>query len=81
MKGAVMRRVLVPTDFSEAALLLTREAMFWVDAIEGELLRLHVVPDLLLRWLDHLAITFIDQSRLESADEDLRAEGQRTFST
>ena len=55
--------------------------MFWVDAIEGELLRLHVVPDLLLRWLDHLAITFIDQSRLESADEDRRAEGQRTFST
>lgn len=76
-----MRRVLVPTDFSEAALLVTREAMSWVDAIEGELLLLHVVPDLFLRWLDHLAITFIDQSRLESAYEDLRAEGQRTFST
>ena len=27
IKGAVMRRVLVPTDFSEAALLVTREAM------------------------------------------------------
>jgi nucleotide-binding universal stress UspA family protein len=81
MKGAVMPRVLVPTDFSEAALLVTREAMSWVDAIEGELLLLHVVPDLFLRWLDHLAITFIDQSRLESAYEDLRAEGQRTFST
>jgi len=76
-----MRRVLVPTDFSEAALLVTREAMSWMDAIEGELLLLHVVPDIFLRWLDHLAITFIDQSRLESAYEDLRAEGQRTFST
>lgn len=55
-----MRRVLVPTDFSEAALPVTREAMSGVDAIEGELLLLHVVPDFFLRWLDHLAITFID---------------------
>jgi hypothetical protein len=35
MKGAVMRRVLVPADFSEAALLVTREALSWVDAIDG----------------------------------------------
>lgn len=76
-----MRRVLVPTDFSEAALLVTREALSWVDAIDGELLLLHVVPDLCIRWLDHLSISFIDQSRLESAYEDLRAEGQRNFST
>jgi nucleotide-binding universal stress UspA family protein len=81
MKGAMMRRVLVPTDFTEAALLVTREAMSWVDAVEGELLLLHVVPDIFLGWLDHLAISFIDQSRLESAYEDLCAEGQRKFST
>jgi nucleotide-binding universal stress UspA family protein len=81
MKGAVMRRVLVPTDFSAAALLVTREALSWVDAIDGELLLLHVVPDICLRWLDHLSITFIDQSRLESAYDDLRAEGQQQFST
>jgi nucleotide-binding universal stress UspA family protein len=81
MKGAVMRRVLVPMDFTEAALLVTREAMSWVDAIEGELLLLHVVPDISLGWLDHLAISFIDQKRLESAYEDLCAEGQRKFST
>ena len=56
-----MRRVLVPTDFSEAALLVTREAVSWVDAIGGELLLLHVVPDICLRWLDHLSISFIDQ--------------------
>jgi nucleotide-binding universal stress UspA family protein len=74
-----MRRVLVPTDFSAAALLVTREVMSWVEAIEGELLLLHVVPDIFLRWLDHLALTFIDQSRLESAYEDLRVEGQRKF--
>jgi nucleotide-binding universal stress UspA family protein len=78
-KGAVMHRVLVPTDFSPAALLVTREVMSWVHAIEGELLLLHVVPDIFLRWLDHLAISFIDQSRLEAAYEDLRAEGQRKF--
>ena len=76
-----MRRVLVPTDFSEAALLVTREALSWVDAIDGELLLLHVVPDIFIRWLDQLAITFIDQSRLESAYAELRAEGQRQFST
>jgi nucleotide-binding universal stress UspA family protein len=81
MKGAVMRRVLVPTDFTEAALLVTREALSWVDAIEGELLLLHVVPDIFLGWLDHLAISFIDQSRLESTYEDLCAEGHRKFST
>ena len=76
-----MRRVLVPTDFSAAALLVTREALSWVDAIDGELLLLHVVPDICIRWLDHLSITFIDQSRLASAYDDLRAEGQRQFST
>jgi nucleotide-binding universal stress UspA family protein len=74
-----MHRVLVPTDFSPAALLVTREVMSWVHAMEGELLLLHVVPDIFLRWLDQLAITFIDQSRLEAAYEDLRAEGQRKF--
>jgi nucleotide-binding universal stress UspA family protein len=76
-----MRRVLVPTDFSEAALLVTREALSWVDAIDGELLLLHVVPDIFLRWLDQPAISFVDQARLESAYAELRAEGQRQFST
>jgi nucleotide-binding universal stress UspA family protein len=76
-----MRRVLVPTDFSAAALLVAREALSWVDAIDGELLLLHVVPDICLRWLDHLSLAFIDQSRLASAYDDLRAEGQRRFAT
>jgi nucleotide-binding universal stress UspA family protein len=81
MKGAEMRRVLVPTDFSAAALRVTREALSWVDAIDGDLLLLHVVPDICLRWLDHPSLTFIDQSRLTSAYHDLRAEGQRRFAT
>ena len=76
-----MRRVLIPTDFSAAALLVTRQALSWVDASDGELLLLHVVPDVVIRWLDDLSITFIDQSRLESAYDDLRAEGHRKFST
>jgi nucleotide-binding universal stress UspA family protein len=80
MKGAFMRRVLVPTDFSEAALIVTREAMSWVEAMGGELLLLHVVPDLYLRWLDRPAITFIDQTRLKAAYEDLREQGQQQFS-
>src|SRR5262245_60377573 len=77
MKGSCMRRVLVPTDFSAAAWLVTREAVAWVEALGGELLLLHVVPDIALRWLDHLALSFIDQTRLEAAYDDLRAEGQR----
>ena len=81
MKGSFMRRVLVPTDFSEAALFVTREAVSWVDAMGGELLLLHVVPDICLRWLDHLAITFIDQTRLEAAYEELREQGRQKFST
>jgi nucleotide-binding universal stress UspA family protein len=81
MKGSSMRRVLVPTDFSEAALFVTREAVSWVDAMGGELLLLHVVPDMYLRWLDHMAITFVDQTRLEAAYDELREEGQRKFST
>jgi universal stress protein A len=76
-----MHRVLVPTDFSEAALLVTRQAVSWVTAMGGELLLLHVVPDICLRWLDHLAITFIGQTRLVAAYEELREEGQRKFST
>jgi nucleotide-binding universal stress UspA family protein len=76
-----MRRVLVPTDFSEAALFVTREALSWVDAMGGELLLLHVVPDIYLRWLDDLATAFIDQTRLEAAYDELREEGQRQFST
>lgn len=72
--------VLVPTDFSEATLRVIREAVSWVDAIGGELLLLHVVPDLYLGWLDQLAMTFIDQTRLEAAYEELYAQGQREFS-
>jgi nucleotide-binding universal stress UspA family protein len=60
MKGSFMRRVLVPTDFLEAGLLMTGEALSWVEIMGGELLLLHVVPDIVLRWLDPLAITFID---------------------
>src|SRR5262245_38818920 len=81
MKGAVMRRVLVPTDFSEAAWLVTREAVAWVDALGGELLLLHVVPDICVRGLDHLAMTFIDQTRLEATYDELREAGQRQFAT
>src|SRR5687767_444326 len=79
MKGLCMRRVLVPTDFSEAGRLVTAEAMTWVEAVGGEPLLLHVVRDIFIRWLDHLSITFIDHARLESAYEDLRVEGQRKF--
>jgi nucleotide-binding universal stress UspA family protein len=81
MKGTFMCRVLIPTDFSAAALHVTREAISWLDAMGGDLLLLHVVPDIYLRWLDQLAMTFIDQTRLEAAYEDLREQGQREFST
>ena len=76
-----MRRVLVPTDFTTAALFVTREALSWVDAIDGELLLLHVVPDICIRWLDRQSITFIDESRLASTYDELCAEGQRQFSS
>jgi nucleotide-binding universal stress UspA family protein len=81
MKGVFMRRVLLPTDFSETAWLVTGEALSWVKGIGGELLLLHVVPDICLRWCDDLAISFIDQTRLEAAYEELCEEGQRRFST
>jgi nucleotide-binding universal stress UspA family protein len=74
-----MPRVLVPTDFSEAAWLVTREAASWVTAMHGELILLHVVPDLVLSWLDHPAIAFIDQTRLAAAYEELHEQGQRNF--
>jgi nucleotide-binding universal stress UspA family protein len=81
MKGVFMRRVLVPTDFSETAWLVTGEVLSWVEASGGELLLLHVVPDIFLRWCDHLAIGFIDQPRQEAAYRELCEEGQRRFST
>jgi nucleotide-binding universal stress UspA family protein len=81
MKGVFMRRVLLPTDFSETAWLVTGEVLSWIEAIGGELLLLHVVPDISLCWCDHLAISFIDQTRLEAAYEELCEEGQRRFST
>ncbi len=71
MKGVFMRRVLVPTDFSETAWLVTAEALSWVEAIGGELLLLHVVPDIVLRWCDDLAISLIDRTRLEAAYGEL----------
>jgi nucleotide-binding universal stress UspA family protein len=80
MKGVLMRRVLVPTDFSEAAWRVTEEALSWVEATGGELLLLHVVPDIFLRWCDDLALSFIDQTRLETAYKELCEEGQRRFS-
>jgi nucleotide-binding universal stress UspA family protein len=80
MKGVRMRRVLVPTDFSQTAWLLTGEALSWVEAIGGELLLLHVVPDMCLPWCDHLAITFIAETRLEAAYKELYEEGRRRFS-
>ena len=76
-----MPRVLVPTDFSETAWLMTRAALSWVETMGGEVLLLHVVPDMFLCWGDHLASSFIDQERLEAAYEELRAEGHRQFST
>src|SRR5262245_24550360 len=75
-----MRRVLVPTNFSAAAGFVTREVLTWIDALGGELLLLHVVPDIYIPWLDHLAMTFMDQTRLEATYDELRAEGQRQFS-
>jgi nucleotide-binding universal stress UspA family protein len=81
MKGVGMRRVLLPTDFSDAALLVTKEVLSWAEAIAGELLLLHVVPDICIRGLDHLSTTFIDESTLATAYAELRAEGQRQFST
>jgi nucleotide-binding universal stress UspA family protein len=74
-----MCRMLVPIDFSEAALRLTREVVSWADALGGDLLLLRVVPDIYLGWLDQLAMTFIDQARLEAAYEELREQGQREF--
>jgi nucleotide-binding universal stress UspA family protein len=76
-----MYRVLVPTDFSPAALLVTREAGSWVTAMDGELVLLHVVPDICIRWLDHPAIALVDQTKLAEAYEELREQGHRKFST
>jgi nucleotide-binding universal stress UspA family protein len=81
MKGAFMCRVLIPIDFSAAALHVTREAVSWANDIGGDVLLLYVVPDIYLGWLDQLAMTFIDQTRLEAAYEELREQGQREFST
>jgi nucleotide-binding universal stress UspA family protein len=72
--------MLVPIDFSEAALRLTREVVSWADALGGDLLLLRVVPDIYLEWLDQLAMTFIDQARLEAAYEELHEQGQRELS-
>ena len=81
MKGTSMRRVLVPTDFSEAGLRMVSQALSWVEAVGGQLLLLHVVPDIFVPCLDELVVGFIDQPKLDAAYEDLRAEGQRRFST
>jgi nucleotide-binding universal stress UspA family protein len=81
MKGAFMCRVLIPTDLSEAALRVTGEIASWADTVGGELLLLHVVPDIYIGWLDQLALSFIDQARLEAAYGELRERGRRMVST
>jgi nucleotide-binding universal stress UspA family protein len=81
VKQSFRCRVLVPTDFSAVGLLVTEEVLSWVETRGGELLLLHVVPDIFLRGLDDLASNFIDQTRLATAYGDLRDEGQGKFST
>jgi nucleotide-binding universal stress UspA family protein len=76
-----MLRVLVPTDFSPTSLRVIRQVRAWVEAIGGEVLLLHVVPNIDLPWLDCLATIFVDQAQRETAYEHLYAESHRKFST
>jgi nucleotide-binding universal stress UspA family protein len=80
MKGVVMRRVLVPTDFSAATWLVAREVQSWVHAIAGELVLLHVVPDVYCPWFGDASLIFIDDSKVAEAYADLRAQGLRRLS-
>ena len=45
-----MKRILVPTDFSTPSLAALAQAIHYTEAVEGELLLLHVVEGAPLRW-------------------------------
>jgi nucleotide-binding universal stress UspA family protein len=45
-----MKRILVPTDFSTPSLAVLTQAIHYTEAVEGELLLLHVVEGAPLRW-------------------------------
>ena len=45
-----MKRILAPTDFSTPSLAALAQAIHYTEAVEGELLLLHVVEGAPLRW-------------------------------
>ena len=48
--GARTKRIFVPTDFSTPSLAALAQAIHYTQAVEGELLLLHVVEGEPLRW-------------------------------
>jgi nucleotide-binding universal stress UspA family protein len=50
MGGTMIKRILVPTDFSTPSLAALTQAVHYTQAVGGELLLLHVVEGGPLRW-------------------------------
>jgi hypothetical protein len=44
--------MLVPTNFSDTSQAVIRYLLLWMNAVGGELVLLHVVPEILSRWSD-----------------------------
>ncbi len=60
-----MKRILVPTDFSTPSLAALTQAVHYTQAVDGELLLLHVVEGAPLRWYAVDGLPEAPSARLE----------------
>jgi nucleotide-binding universal stress UspA family protein len=66
-----MVRILVPTNFSDTSQAAVRYLLPWMEALRGELLLLHVVPEILSRWSDVMDTMFITATLQDDVYRDL----------
>jgi nucleotide-binding universal stress UspA family protein len=71
MKETSMVRMLVPTNFADTSRAVIRYLLPWIDAVQGELFLLHVVPEILSRWSDVMDTMFIEPTLHDNAYRDL----------
>jgi nucleotide-binding universal stress UspA family protein len=66
-----MVRMLVPTNFSDTSHAMIRYLLPWIEAVQGELFFLHVVPEILSRWSDVMDTMFIEPTLHDDVYRDL----------
>lgn len=81
LNGRLPTRILVPTDLSYTSQAVVQHGLSWVDAMAGELLLLHVIPDVLSPWSDPMDTLFIDRTSVAAHYGELCEQGHSRLVT